>query len=211
MTITTFLVDLDDTVYPSSSGIWELIGERINQYLHQKMGVPWDEVTNLRQSLLMKYGTTLRGLQMLHGVDARDYLAFVHAVPVSEHLSPDPHLAAVLGRYPQRKLIFTNADSNHARNVLSALQIEQHFAGIIDILAVAPFCKPMPEAFERALEQAAVDPHECMMFDDAPRNLETARRLGCQTVLVGGSAQPGRADVQIARLADLPTVFPPPG
>ena len=184
--ITTLLIDLDDTLYPASCGLWSLIRQRIDLYMHERLKISWETIPELRHRLFAEYGTTMRGLQATIGLDVQDYLAFVHAVPVEDRLQPDPELKQVLLRCPQRKVIFTNADTGHARRVLGALQVADQFDQIIDILAVSPYCKPMPEAYRAALRLAGVaHPSECLVFDDSAPNLATARLLGCPTVLVG--------------------------
>jgi putative hydrolase of the HAD superfamily len=186
MPINTLLIDLDDTLYPASIGLWSLIRQRIDLYMYERLNIPWDSIPELRHRLFREYGTTLRGLQATIGLDAQDYLAFVHAVPVEEYLHPDPELKRILLRCPQSKVIFTNADKGHALRVLRALQIADQFDQIIDILAVAPYCKPMPEAYSAALRLAGVaNPCDCLVFDDSTPNLAAARLLGCSTVLVG--------------------------
>jgi putative hydrolase of the HAD superfamily len=208
MPISTLLIDLDDTLYPPSTGLWGLIRQRIDLYMHERLGLPWEVIPDLRHHLFTEYGTTMRGLQVTRLVDEKDYLAFVHDVPVEERLRPDPELASLLARYPQRKIIFTNADERHARRVLRALQLENLFDDIIDICAITPYCKPMPAAFLRALELAGVIlPGECLVCDDTPRNLATARSLGCVTVLVGSESASLDADYSILSLASLGQVL----
>ena len=56
--------DLDGTLYPESSGLWLAIKQRIDDYLLEKMGFESQEAQQIRQKFLMKYGTTLRGLQL---------------------------------------------------------------------------------------------------------------------------------------------------
>ncbi len=74
--------------------------------------------------------------------------------PLSRYLHPDPELRAAIQAIPARKFIFTNADANHAKRVLEAVGLQGLFDGIIDVHAIAPYCKPMPEAFELALKAA---------------------------------------------------------
>ena len=38
--IRAFFIDLDDTVYPASSGVWPLAGERMVTYMHEVLGIP---------------------------------------------------------------------------------------------------------------------------------------------------------------------------
>jgi putative hydrolase of the HAD superfamily len=177
--------DLDDTLYPRTSGIWELIRKRIDVYLIEVMDFSKDEVPELRHRLWAQYGTTLRGLQAEYNVDMADYLAFVHDVPIDSAIAPDPILEQSLANLPQRKFIFTNADKSHAQRVLQRLGIAPLFEDIIDIYAQAPHCKPQQEAFTIALRAAGTPPENCLMVDDAPRNLEAARSFGMMTVSIG--------------------------
>jgi len=207
MPITTFLVDLDDTIYPPSSGIWDLIGDRIDIFIHDRLNLDWEKIPALRQSLFLNYGTTMRGLVVNYGIDPEDYLLFVHQVPVEELIHPDPELTDALSTFTQKKVIFTNADERHARRVLRALQLEPVFNQIIDIRQIAPYCKPQPEAFQLALTLAGESlPQNCLVVDDSPRNLKAAGELGFRTVLVGKPAQDG-VDYAIPTLKELPKII----
>jgi len=208
MRFTTFFFDLDETLYPSSSGLWMEIRARINAYMHERLGFSWEEIEILREKYFREYGTTLRGLQANHQVDMDDYLAFVHNVPLEAHLHPDPDLAAAIARLPGRKFIFTNADCAHASRVTKALGLDGAFDGCIDVHVIAPYCKPMPESFALALK-AAGSPNlrTCVLLDDQGRITRAARALGIFTVLVG-KVDPGfEADEALPRLADLPALL----
>lgn len=209
MNFTTLLIDLDDTVYPADSGVWQAIRQRIDLFVSEKFQLPLDQAQQFRQKLFLEYGTTLRGLQTVYHIDEDEYLAFVHDVPLVDLLKPDPDLEQVLEQLPQRKIIFTNADAAHARRVLAVLGLETCFDAIIDIKAMAPYCKPMPPAFEIALRQAGVkDPAGCLLADDQVHNVRTARALGIYAVRVGAAEPDPAANATIARLADLPEVLP---
>ena len=167
--------DLDDTLYPASSGLWAAIRERMNAYMQRLMDLPIPEIVSLRQSYLEKYGTTLRGLQAHYIVNADEYLAFVHDLPLEQFIHPDPSLRTLLLSLPQRRWIFTNADNNHANRVLNILGITDCFDGIIDIRAIEFACKPDKIAYQRALAITGDDdPAQCVIFDDALRNLSPA-------------------------------------
>ena len=88
--------DLDDTLYPNSNGLWDAIGRRMNDYLLERLKFPADQISQIRQSYYETYGTTLRGLQIHHAVDANDYLAYVHDLPIEEFISLDPELRLLL-------------------------------------------------------------------------------------------------------------------
>lgn len=205
------IFDLDETLYESSTGIWQAIRDRIGLYMHDRMGFEWETIPGLRANLFTTYGTTLRGLMTLYDVDPQDYLEFVHDIPMQNFLKPDPKLGEMLRSYSQRKIIFTNADRRHAQRVTKALGIESAFERIIDIRDIEPHCKPMPEAFRTALQMAEVEPAQCIMLDDSQSNLATARSMGMGTIRVGSDQLSWDYDECVSRIHDLPSVFSPDG
>ena len=206
MKISTLFIDLDDTVYPATTQVWQLVMKRMYVYMRDFLGIPEEEVPAMRDRLFNRYGTTLRGLQIERGIDAKAYLDYVHDVDLSGILSPDPELKSALASIPLPKIIFTNACESHARNVLGLMQLEGCFDGIIDVVAVQPYCKPELEAFHIALKLAgSPDPAAVMMVDDRAENLATAASLGMRTVLVSDAPQDGFQT--IARLAQLPDLL----
>ncbi len=183
--------------------------------MHDQLNLEISEIPQLRKTLYQEYGTTIRGLQATRSIDERAFIDYVHDVPLDHYLAPDPLLRNVLLRYPQKKIVFTNADRTHAKRVIHALQIADCFQNMIDIFDISPYCKPMPEAFEIALRiSGETDPGQCVFIDDSPRNLIAARSLGFFTIQVG-SPKPGyqhpesQAHACINQLCDLPQVLDP--
>lgn len=186
MRFTTLFFDLDDTLYPSSAGLWHAIKDRMNIYMCERVGIPEKDVPFLREQYFKIYGTTLRGLQERHNIDKDDYLAFVHDLPLQDYLTPNPVLRDVIASLPTRSLIFTNADVHHARRVLAALQLDDLFETVVDVNAVEPYCKPMAESFAIAMEIAdEPDPRKCVMIDDLPRTTRAALNVGMASLLYG--------------------------
>ncbi|MFN3741118.1 MAG: pyrimidine 5'-nucleotidase [Anaerolineales bacterium] len=205
---TTIFCDLDDTLYPASSGLWQAMKERMNLYMHERLGIPWEEIPRLRDEYFREYGTTLRGLKAHYAVDEQDFLAFVHQLPLEEYLKPAPELRQIFQALPQRKWILTNADSAHAQRVLRVLQLEDCFDGIIDILRMNPYCKPQPEAFEIALRLAGEEqPSRCVIIDDLPRTVEAARRFGMFTLLYGVEGPHPSAHATFTDWSRLPEIL----
>jgi putative hydrolase of the HAD superfamily len=209
MTYRVVYLDLDDTLYPPSSGVWQAIGQRIQVFMMDRLGLTYDETTSLRRRYFEEYGTTLNGLWLNHGVDPQDYLAYVHAVPVEELLRPDPALSAMLEKLPQKRVVFTNANREHADRVLACLGVADKVDTIIDLFALGMTNKPAPEAYERALGLVGEkDPRACVLADDLPRNLAPAKAMGMTTVLVGPAQANGAADLHIERISDLTNALP---
>ncbi|HZM24081.1 MAG TPA: pyrimidine 5'-nucleotidase [Anaerolineales bacterium] len=186
MHFTTLFFDLDDTLYPNTTGLWKAIKDRMNIYMRDRIGIPEKDVPQLREQYFKMYGTTLRGLQARHQVDVEDFLAFVHDLPLNEYLKPDPVQRDIISSLGTRNLVFTNADVNHARRVLSALKLDDLFKVIVDVNAVSPYCKPMPESFAIAMDVAnEPDPRKCVMIDDLPRTTRAALDVGMASLLYG--------------------------
>ena len=186
MRFTTLFFDLDDTLYPNTSGLWQAIKSRINLYMIERLHIAEKDAPTLREQYFKMYGTTLRGLQARHNVDVEDFLAYVHDLPLGDYIQPDPIQREIIASLPSRKLIFTNADANHARRVLAALHLGDLFETIVDIHAVAPYCKPMPESFAIAQEIAdEPDPRKCVIIDDLPRTTRAALDVGMASILYG--------------------------
>jgi putative hydrolase of the HAD superfamily len=195
MRFTTIFFDLDDTLYPSSCGLWPAIKERMTSYMDKCMHIPRADIPRLRERYFREYGTTLRGLQAYYDVNVQDYLAYVHDLRLQDYLHPDPTQQKVLASLPTRNLIFTNADVNHAQRVLRQLQIEEYFADMVDVNRMDPYCKPSPEAFRIALDVAGEsDPSKCVMIDDLPHTTRAAKELGLYAILYGASASSADAD-----------------
>lgn len=202
--------DLDDTLYPSQVGLWEAIRARMNRYLVDVLRFPEAEAAEVRRRYFEEYGTTLSGLQAHHQVDADDYLAYVHDLPLTQYLKPLPAVRQVIQSLPQQCWIFTNADAAHARRVLSILELEGLFQQVIDVRAVGWAPKPRGEAYQRALCLAgSPEPYHCVLLDDSVRNLAPARAMGFTTVLVRANGEPDPvADLTIACIQELPDALP---
>jgi putative hydrolase of the HAD superfamily len=202
-------LDLDDTLYPSTSGLWDAIGERINLYLRDRLGLDAEKVGVVRDRYLEKYGTTLNGLIAEHHIDPYDYLDFVHDVPLDEILLPDPALSAMLEGLDQKRVIFTNSYVPHVERVLRRLGVEAQIDQVIDIVALDFVNKPLPEAYRRALALShEVDPTACVIVDDRVLNLEPAASLGMEVVLVDEKGVAADGLPRISRITQLVDALP---
>jgi putative hydrolase of the HAD superfamily len=178
------LFDLDETLYPATSGLMPAIGERMRLYLEQRYNLTPEVAHELQKRYWLQYGTTLRGLIVEREIDPKEYLDFVHDVEVSQFIQPDTRLRQVLASIPYAKVIVTNADAPHAERVLTQLGIADQFARIFDIVFMEFECKPARGAYERVLRALDVRGDECVLIEDSPRNLPSARELGIRTVLL---------------------------
>jgi putative hydrolase of the HAD superfamily len=189
MTTRYIFFDLDNTLYPRESGLFRLIEERIKGYFCTRLGLDPGEAAVLRRSYLQRYGFTLVGLMNHHRIDPEDYLTFVHEVNIEGVLKEDTGLANLMSCIPVGKVIVTNGTQRHARRVIRSLGIESFFSHIFDIAFMEYVPKPSPSSFHKVMEYLGVTGEECLVLDDHPLTLETARELGMTTVYVGKKEQ----------------------
>ena len=132
--ITYLLVDLDETLYPSSSGMVEEISRRMTTYVSRYLQLDENRAALLRRELSQKHGTTLTGLMTEYNFnDPEAYLEFAHPTDVGRYLHKDPELASALSSIALPKSILTNAPQEHALRILEYLEIPHLFERIFDI------------------------------------------------------------------------------
>ena len=181
--VETWIFDLDNTLYPHDVNLWQQVDVRIRDYIARFLALDPDEAQRVQKDYYRRYGTSLRGLMIEHGMSPGDFLDFVHAIDHSA-LAPDPVLGAAIAQLPGRKLVLTNGTRAHADAVMQRLGINQHFEDIFDIEAAELEPKPSPQTYDRFLRQHQVDPQRAAMFEDLARNLAVPHTLGMTTVLV---------------------------
>ena len=181
--VETWVFDLDNTLYPHHLNLWQQVDERIRLYIERLLNLSKDDAFKLQKDYYRRYGTTLRGLMLEHGLEPDDFLDFVHEIDHSP-LEPNEQLGSAIEKLPGRKLILTNGTRKHADAVMRRLAIDKHFDDVFDIVAAELEPKPSPQTYERFLTHHGVDPEKAAMFEDLARNLATPYSLGMTTVLV---------------------------
>ncbi|WOL06935.1 phosphate metabolism protein 8-like [Canna indica] len=234
--------DLDDTLYPLSSGLATSCLKNIGDYMFEKLGIDSNKIPELCNLLYKNYGTTMAGLRAIgYEFDYDEYHSFVHGRLPYENLKPDPVLRQILLSLPIRKVVFTNGDKVHALKVLKRLGLEDCFQGIICFETLNPpsssspkqgsdvfdivdhfcrpktgaelpktpiLCKPSTEAMDHALRIADIDPERSIFFDDSARNIQSGKRIGLHTVLVGTSRRVKGADQALESIHNIREAFP---
>lgn len=181
--IDVWVFDLDNTLYPPSCNLFAQMDVKMRAFISELLSVDTDEAYRLQKLYLRDHGTTLSGLMKVHGVEPWKFLDFVHDIDVSV-VPEDAALGAALQRLPGRKLVFTNGTVAHAKRVMNRIGIHDHLEEIFDIVHADFVPKPIFATFERFVDKHKIDPKRAAMFEDMPRNLEPAHRLGMTTVLV---------------------------
>ena len=189
--VTTWVFDLDNTLYPADSGIWPRIDERITLFLVEIFGIDGQSARALHKHYYSRHGATLSGLVQEHLDLTERFLDFVHDIDRSS-LKPDPVLAHEIGRLRGRKLIFTNGSRSHAILTAKQLGLDGLFEDAFDIVAAGLTPKPAEGAYDVFFERCGVNPRAAAMFEDVTRNLAVPKAKGMTTTLV--TAKAGRLD-----------------
>jgi putative hydrolase of the HAD superfamily len=188
--VTDWIFDLDNCLYPASTGLFDLIDERMGAYIERLLDCDRPEARRVQKAHFHAHGTTLAGLMRDHDVDPHQFLEDVHAIPL-DRVARDDRLAQGLARLPGRKLIFTNADEPYARRVLEALGVGEHFGELHDIHSAELRPKPDEHGYRLLLERFVIDPACAAMVEDMAQNLKPAKQLGMTTVWVDNGSERG--------------------
>ncbi len=214
--IDCWIFDLDNTLYPPSAKLFDLIDARMGAFIMRLLDCDAAEARRVQKAYFHDHGTTMAGLMRHHGVDPETFLVDVHAIAL-DRIAPDDRLYAGLARLPGRRLIFTNADADYAARVLDARGIADLFDGICDIRATAYTPKPDPAAYAMMVGHLDIDPACSLFVEDMARNLTPAKALGMTTVWLDNGSEsghrdhlPDQVDFHVSDLADWLDTLPLP-
>ncbi len=181
--ITTWVFDLDNTLYPASCRLFDQMHVRMSDFIIQQFGVDEVEARRRRSEYYIKYGTTLRGLMVEHDMQPDAFLDYVHQIDYTA-VTQSIELRNALAILPGRKLIFTNGTTGHAKRVLKRLGIEESFDGVFDIVDSNYIPKPDRKPYDRFATLYEIDTSRAAMFEDIDLNLEAPHDMGMTTVLI---------------------------
>jgi putative hydrolase of the HAD superfamily len=188
--IREWIFDLDNCLYPASTGLFALIDERMGAYIQRLLGCDRVEARRVQKAHFHTHGTTLAGLMKEHGVDPHDFLKDVHDIAL-DRVQCDERLARLLARLPGRRFVFTNGDAPYARRVLEKIGVNDQFDDLHDIHASSYRPKPDPHGYALLCERFGIDPRHALLADDMVQNLAPAKALGMATIWVDNGSERG--------------------
>lgn len=191
--IEDWIFDLDNTLYPPSSRLFDLIDQRMSAFVQRVLDCDPAEARRIQKQYFREHGTTLAGLMKHHEVDPHEFLDDVHAIAL-DRVAPDERLAQALERLPGRRFVFTNGNQAYAERVLAAIGIGDHFHGLVDIHACNYLPKPDAHGYRLLIERFAIDPARAILIEDMAKNLKPAKALGMTTVWVDNGSDHGDHD-----------------
>jgi putative hydrolase of the HAD superfamily len=185
MQISYILFDLDDTLYPSSSGLAKAFLERILNFTSSFLGTSREEAERMREEKRKMYGTTLEWLQAEKGLsDPEAYFEAIHPTELADFITPDPALPEMIAALPQGCSILTNSPMEHAQRVSTFLGVHQLMDHIFDLKFNGLKGKPDLKAYQRTLDVIGVPPEEVLFIDDMPHYLQAFKDMGGHVLLV---------------------------
>ncbi len=188
--IRDWIFDLDNCLYPASTGLFTLIDERMGAYIERLLECGPEEAKRVQKDHFHRHGTTLSGLMHEHGVDPHDFLRDVHDIAL-DRLEPNDRLAGLLARLPGRRFVFTNGDSPYALRVLERIGVREQFDDLHDIHASQYRPKPDPFGYNLLCDRFGIDPSAALLVDDMIQNLAPAKAMGMMTIWVDNGSERG--------------------
>lgn len=195
------LIDVDNTLYPRSEGIFDVIDSKIHKYMKELLSLNDEQIENLRTYYFSQYGSSLAGLVKNYNIDPEHFLKYVHDVDIRSKLKPNKQLREKLRTIDAVKVAFTNAPIEHAQNVLEVLGVIDQFIEIFDIYRAHFIGKPNMLPYKTIIRQTKANKY--VMVDDQKVNLLTAKQLNMSTVLVS-EEKFSEFDICIESFEDIP-------
>lgn len=190
--VDVWVFDLDNTLYDVPEALHAEIDRRMAAFVGEFLGVDAAEARRIQKSYFRRFGLTLRGLMVNHGLDPAEFERRMAGLDVSQ-LRPLAGLPEAVAALEGRKIVFTNAFAGHAAAVLDRLAMRGHFEAVHDIAAMDYRPKPDIASYRGFCARYGVDPARAVMVDDIPHNLEPAAALGMTTVWRRSAAPWARA------------------
>lgn len=181
--ISTWIFDLDNTLYSADSGIFQQVHTLMSKFVSTHLNIDIKKATELQRKYYRQHGTTLRGLMDNHNVDPDHFLSEVHQLDYSI-VGPNFKLNRELKKLKGRKIIYTNANRQHANDILIRLELTNMFDEIFDIKTANYIPKPESSPYEQIISEFNIDPITTIMFDDIAKNLVPAKNVGFASVWI---------------------------
>ena len=196
--INTWIFDLDNTLYSADSGIFQQVHELMGKFVSNHLNIEIDEAKKIQKNYYKQHVTTLRGMMDNHGVDPDHFLAEVHRLDYSI-VGPNHQLNIELKKLEGRKIIYTNANMQHALDVLERIELSNFFDEIYDIKMANYIPKPEIAPYEQLIKQFNIQTDSAAMFDDIAKNLVPAKKVGFTSVWIDAGYENFSDDIQSSK------------
>ena len=196
--INTWIFDLDNTLYSADSGIFQQVHDLMGKFVSSHLNIDIEDAKIIQKNYYKQHGTTLRGMMDNHGVDPDHFLAEVHKLDYSI-VGPNHKLNKALKKLQGRKIIYTNANMQHALDVLERIELSNFFDEIYDIKMANYIPKPELAPYEQMIAQFDIETKSSAMFDDIAKNLVPAKNVGFTSVWIDAGYENFSDDIKASK------------
>ncbi len=196
--INTWIFDLDNTLYSADSGIFQQVHDLMGKFVSNHLNIDIEDAKIIQKNYYKQHGTTLRGMMDIHGVDPDHFLAEVHNLDYSI-VGPNHKLNKALKKLQGRKIIYTNANMQHALDVLERIELSNFFDEIYDIKMANYIPKPELAPYEQMIAQFDIETKSSAMFDDIAKNLVPAKTVGFTSVWIDAGYENFSDDIKASK------------
>jgi len=200
------LFDMDNTLYPESSGLGPAMRDRMNAFTAELTGVSPEKAQELRRENLPVYGTTLRWLQQCYGfTETERFMEEVHPTDIRSFIQFNPELVRMLKSLPVGKSVLTNSPPEHAERILTELGIKELFEYVFDITYNDYNGKPYASCFHKVLATIGREASRVLLVDDVPGYLVSFRDMEGNILLIDETGRHNELNLPALRtILDLP-------
>ena len=181
--IDTWIFDLDNTLYSADSGIFQQVHDLMGKFVSKHLNVERKKAKEIQRKYYKQHGTTLKGMMDNHGVDPEYFLQEVHKLDYSI-VDSNKKLNEELKKLKGRKIVYTNANLQHALDVLDRIELSNFFDYIFDIKMANYIPKPDLQPYKQIIKDFNLNPSTSAMFDDIAKNLVPAKKVGFTSIWI---------------------------
>lgn len=207
-----WLFDYDLTLYGEEERyVLNSLDKRIALYVQKTVGGTFEQASEIRRDYLLRFGTTLAGLQAMHGVDPEDFFDFIHEPEFLIYPKESPQKRELLLSLNGRRIVFTNGRHDWSEAGMKSMGFLDVMDAVFDLKQMDWVGKPHESAYEKMetfLGRTVSQNRDIILLEDSLRNLEPAHKRGWTTIFVNPLAKaPECVNYQIPHLMNLSEIL----
>lgn len=207
--VDTLIFDIDDTLYPVSSGFSDHRNDAVPKFMVANLGFASEEAAEkLRTEYFKKYHSSNKGLivaeqegRLPEGkhFDKDDLDRYwAENLQFETYIKPNEEFLKVLGEFSAagfKMILFSNSTRRYVMKCCDVLKLRPFFSDdrIFAVDDVLPACKPEVAAFNKVLDSVGSTAAKAVMFEDSIKNCRAAKAMGMGTVLIDEGLAGGEA------------------
>lgn len=180
--IKNLVFDLDNTLYPQSSGCTAPSEKKGKDFFDNILKLS-DEEYYKNKHLIIDGNTYFLHKLKEKGVSFEEFLNYVCEYDLS-NIHCNKTLKKQLLSLPHQLFIFTDSVHWHVEDVLEKMQIKGIINNIFTIMEAGGVWKSHTGAFEKFFNHYKINPKETAIFEDSLSNLQIAKEVGMTTVFI---------------------------